>query len=125
MYRVNSRNDFGHGDSTVVIVIVIIIIIIIIISVGTTSELAGAVANLVRGSCQRFRRVSASRPPADAAAASAAAAQSHTHRSAQRTAHTGQYVVSGVRSMNKVNARRARLVLGWVTVFRPGYHLGT
>jgi len=76
MYRVNSRNDFGHGDSTVVIVIVIIIIIIII-TVGTTSELAGAVANLVRGSCQRFRRVSASRPPADAAAASAAA-QSHT-----------------------------------------------
>jgi len=75
MYRVNSRNDFGHGDSTVVIVIVIIIIII---TVGTTSELAGAVANLVRGSCQRFRRVSASRPPADAAAASAAAAQSHT-----------------------------------------------
>ena len=71
MYRVNSRNDFGHGDSTVVIVIVIIIIII-------TSELAGGVANLVRGSCQRFRRVSASRPPADAAAASAAAAQSHT-----------------------------------------------
>jgi len=119
MYRVNSRNDFGHGDSTVVIVIVIIIIII-------TSELAGGVANLVRGSCQRFRRVSASRPPAAAAAAaSAAAAQSHTHRSAQRTAHTGQYVVSGVRSMNKVNARRARLVLGWVTVFRPGYHLGT
>jgi len=26
-------------------------------------------------------------------------------------------VVSGVRRMNEVNARRARLVLGWVTVF--------
>jgi len=26
-------------------------------------------------------------------------------------------VVSGVRRLNEVNARRARLVLGWVTVF--------
>ena len=26
-------------------------------------------------------------------------------------------MVSGVRRMNEVNARRARLVLGWVTVF--------
>ena len=26
-------------------------------------------------------------------------------------------VVSGVRRMNEVNARRARLILGWVTVF--------
>jgi len=33
-------------------------------------------------------------------------------------------VVSGVRRMNKVNARRARLVLGWVTVFGRVYHLG-
>jgi len=33
-------------------------------------------------------------------------------------------VVSGVRRMNEVNARRARLVLGWVTVFRRVYHLG-
>jgi len=33
-------------------------------------------------------------------------------------------VVSGVRSMNEVNARRARLVLGWVTVFRWVYYLG-
>jgi len=32
-------------------------------------------------------------------------------------------VVSGVRRMNEVNARRARLVLGWVTVFRRVYHL--
>ena len=33
-------------------------------------------------------------------------------------------VVSGVRRMNEVNARRARLVLGWVTVFGRVYHLG-
>jgi len=33
-------------------------------------------------------------------------------------------VVSGVRSMNEVNPRRARLVLGWVTVFGWVYHLG-
>ena len=33
-------------------------------------------------------------------------------------------VVSGVRGMNEVNARRARLVLGWVTVFGWVYHLG-
>ena len=32
-------------------------------------------------------------------------------------------VVSGVR-MNEVNARRARLVLGWVTAFGRVYHLG-
>jgi len=32
-------------------------------------------------------------------------------------------VVSGVRRMNQVNARRARLVLGWVTVFGRLYHL--
>ena len=32
-------------------------------------------------------------------------------------------VVSGVRRMNKVNARRARLVPGWVTVFGRVYHL--
>jgi len=30
-------------------------------------------------------------------------------------------VVSGVRRMNEVNARRARLVLGWVTVFGRVY----
>jgi len=29
-------------------------------------------------------------------------------------------VVSGVRRMNEVNARRVRLVLGWVTCFRVG-----
>jgi len=33
-------------------------------------------------------------------------------------------VVSGVRRKNKVNAHRARLVLGWVTVFGRVYHLG-
>jgi len=33
-------------------------------------------------------------------------------------------VVSGVRRINEVNARRARLVLGWVTVFGRVYHLG-
>jgi len=32
MNRVNSRNDLGHGDSTIDIVVVIIIIIIIIIT---------------------------------------------------------------------------------------------
>jgi len=30
----------------------------------------------------------------------------------------------GVRRMNEVNPRRARLVLGWVTVFGRVYHLG-
>ena len=33
-------------------------------------------------------------------------------------------VVSGVRRMNEVNARRARLVLGWVTVFGQVFHFG-
>ena len=33
-------------------------------------------------------------------------------------------VVSGVRRMNEVNARRARLVPGWVTVFGRVYPLG-
>jgi len=33
-------------------------------------------------------------------------------------------VVSGVRRMNEVNARRARLVPGWVTDFGRVYHLG-
>ena len=33
-------------------------------------------------------------------------------------------VVSGVRRMNEVNARKARLVPGWVTVFGRVYHLG-
>jgi len=33
-------------------------------------------------------------------------------------------VFSGVGRMNKVNPRRARLVLAWVTVFGLVYHLG-
>jgi len=33
-------------------------------------------------------------------------------------------VASGVRRMNEVNARRARLVLGWVTVFGRVFLLG-
>ena len=33
-------------------------------------------------------------------------------------------MVRGVRRMNEVNARRARLVPGWVTVFGRVYHLG-
>ena len=33
-------------------------------------------------------------------------------------------VVSGVRRLNKVNARQARLVPGWVTVFGRIYHIG-
>ena len=33
-------------------------------------------------------------------------------------------VISGVRRMNEVNARRAQLVPGWVTVFGRVYHLG-
>ena len=33
-------------------------------------------------------------------------------------------MVSGVRRMNEVNARRARLVLGWATVFGRVYQLG-
>jgi len=32
--------------------------------------------------------------------------------------------VSGVHRTNEVNARRARLVVGWVTVFGRVYHLG-
>ena len=44
-----------------------------------------------------------------------------------RTTYTHTHtpvVVSGVRRMNEVNARRARLVPGWVTVFGRVYHLG-
>ena len=36
----------------------------------------------------------------------------------------GVLVSGGVRRMNEVNARRARLVPGWVTVFGRVYHLG-
>jgi len=44
MNRVNSRNDFGHDDSTINIIVVIIIIIIIIIFKSTsTKPLAGKI----------------------------------------------------------------------------------
>ena len=35
-----------------------------------------------------------------------------------------RYVTRGVRRMTEVNARRARLVPGWMTVFGLVYHLG-
>ena len=47
--------------------------------------------------------------------------------SAQQYCYTGWrrgvVISSGVGLMNEVNARRARLVLGWVTVFGRVYHL--
>jgi len=45
----------------------------------------------------------------------------------QKDVHIGHIngcIFGGVRRMNEVNARRARLVLGWVTVFGRVYHLG-
>ena len=45
-------------------------------------------------------------------------------RSSIRSWRRGVVVVTGVRHMNEVNARRARLVLGWVTVFGRVYHIG-
>ena len=54
--------------------------------------------------------------------------QTYTHRtdSSSRTNVCRQRggMVSGVRRMNEVNARRARLVFRRVTVFRRVYHLG-
>jgi len=38
--------------------------------------------------------------------------------------HNRGLVVSGVRRTSEVNPRRARLVLGWVTVFGQVHHLG-
>ena len=51
MNRVNSRNDFGHDDSTINVVLVIIIIIIIIIHqasklVAVLLRVAGVTAGL-------------------------------------------------------------------------------
>jgi len=55
------------------------------------------------------------------------------HRAGSRPKYLGAWsllgwrrgvVVSGVRRMNEVNARRARLVPGWVTVFGRVYYLG-
>ena len=74
MNRVNSRNDFGHDDSTISIVV----------AVGSGTARPHAAIH-------RWRRGD---------------------------------VVSGVRRMNEVSARRARLVPGWVTVFGRVYHLG-
>ena len=45
-------------------------------------------------------------------------------RSSIRSWRRDVVVVSGVRHMNEVNARLARLVLGWVTVFGRVYHIG-
>jgi len=50
--------------------------------------------------------------------------QAVTRNHASNTGWRRVVVVSGVRRMNEVNARRARLVLGWVTVFGRVYHLG-
>jgi len=41
-----------------------------------------------------------------------------------QTLLTAWRIFSGVRRMNEVNARRARLGLGWVTVFGRVHHLG-
>jgi len=41
MYRVNSRNDFGHDDSAINIVMAIIIIIIIDFSAAVNSPTCG------------------------------------------------------------------------------------
>jgi len=40
------------------------------------------------------------------------------------TCNSPHLMDSGVRRMNEVNARRARLVPGWVTVFGRVWHLG-
>jgi len=50
MNRMNSRNDFGHDDSTINIVMAIIIIIIIIITPGipATQKIAGSTTGLQR-----------------------------------------------------------------------------
>jgi len=42
---------------------------------------------------------------------------------AYRVSWRSGVVVSGVRRVHEVNARRARLVAGWVTVFGRVYHL--
>jgi len=50
-------------------------------------------------------------------------AQSHWLLRTQLASWRRGVVVSGVRRVNEVNARRARLVPGWVTVFGRVYHL--
>jgi len=51
-------------------------------------------------------------------------AQSHWLLRTQIASRRRGVVVSGVRRVNEVNARRARLVPGWVTDFGRVYHLG-
>ena len=48
----------------------------------------------------------------------------HLRRCGTREGWRRGVVVSGVRRMNEVNARQARLVPGWVTVFGRVYHFG-
>jgi len=48
----------------------------------------------------------------------------HLPKQAHRLSWRRGVMVSGVRRMNEVNVRRARLVLGWVTNFGRVYHLG-
>jgi len=50
--------------------------------------------------------------------------QNMTSRPTTHALSTVGVVVSGVRRKNQVNRRRARLVLGWVTVFGRVYRLG-
>jgi len=61
-------------------------------------------------------------PPQPATSSNSISFRTHG-RLIQRTRRRG-VVVSGVRRMNEVNARRARLVPGWVTVFERVYNLG-
>jgi len=64
MNRVNSRNDFGHDDSTINIVMAIIIIIIVIWPIDschrqmTSGDLEGhsPVAGLIKYNCRTFVR---------------------------------------------------------------------
>jgi len=48
MNRMNSRNDFGHDDSTINIVMAIIIIIIIAPGIPATQKIAGLTTGLQR-----------------------------------------------------------------------------
>jgi len=52
-----------------------------------------------------------------------AVADGPARRAASRAQWRRGVVVSGVRRMNEVNARRTRLLPGWVTVFGRVYHL--
>ena len=39
MNRVNSRNDFGHDDSTTNIVVVIVIIVVVVVGVSCKNKI--------------------------------------------------------------------------------------